>query len=166
MSMLYLIRHSYAENSTNIRDKDRALTAEGLNTVRSLGRHLMKTSFNPSVILCSTALRTRETAINLAEELEIKEKNIIFKDTIYNASVRELLRELNTIKKSNDTEEVGMIGHNPSITYLAEYLTGESIGNMAPSSLVTILFKNQSWSEISQGSGSLISYFHPSQLNV
>ncbi|MEM0939527.1 MAG: histidine phosphatase family protein [Bacteroidota bacterium] len=164
MSTLYLIRHSYAEHTINMQDKDRALTAEGINTVRSLGRHLMKTSFNPSVILCSTAQRTKETAINLIEELEITENNIVFKDTIYNASVRELLQELNALTK--DTKEVGMIGHNPSITYLAEYLTGESIGNMDPSGLVTILFKNQSWSEISQGSGSLMSYFHPSQLNV
>ena len=161
---LYLIRHSYAEHPGSKPDKDRVLTAEGLNTVRALGRYLRKSSFNPTLVLSSSAVRTRETAIHLAEEIEMKEQHITYKDSIYNASVRELLQEVNAVVGS--TKEVALIGHNPSITYFAEYLTGESIGNMDPSSLVTIRFDNLEWGEISQNSGSLQSHFHPKHLNV
>ena len=161
---LYLIRHSYDESGTGKPDFERSLTSEGLNTVRSLGRHLVKSSFNPSIILCSSAKRTVETAQNLIEEIEISEKNVHYKDVIYNASVRELFNEINGIQSG--TSEVALIGHNPTITYFAEYLTGESIGNMDPCGLVTISFDGKDWTEVSQGAGTLISYFHPNKLNV
>lgn len=162
--LLYLIRHSYAEGGTGKADFERSLTTEGLNTVRALGRHLIKSSFNPSLILCSSARRTRETAQNLIEEIEMSEKNVEFKDVIYNASVRELLVEVNGLQSG--VKEVGIIGHNPTITYFAEYLTGETIGNMDPSSMATIAFDGIGWSEVSQNSGNLLSYFHPRHLNV
>lgn len=162
--LLYLIRHSYAEGSSGKSDFDRPLTSEGSNTTRALGRYLIKSSFNPAIILCSTALRTRETALNLIEELEISDKNVVYKDDIYNASVRELLNEVNTIQ--GDMDQVAIIGHNPTITYFAEYLTNESIGNMDPGSMATISFEKINWSEVTQASGQLISYVHPKQLNV
>ena len=132
--------------------------------MRALGRHLLKSSFNPAVILCSSARRTKETAQNLIEEIEISDKNVEYKDVIYNASVRELLIEVNGIARGMN--EVAIIGHNPTVTYFAEYLTGETIGNMDPSSIVTITFKGINWSEISQGMGDLVSHFHPNHLNV
>ncbi len=162
---LYLIRHSYAESSSGGADFDRALTSEGLNMVRELGRHLRKSPFNPSKILCSTSRRTRETALNLIEELEMNEKSVEYKDVIYNASVRELLGEIS--EQSDEINEVALIGHNPTITYFAEYLTGETIGNMEPCSIVTISFVRKiKWEKISQASGQLSSYFHPKQSDV
>ena len=83
--LLYLIRHSYAEAGTGKPDFERTLTSEGLNTVRALGRHLSKSSFNPATILCSSSQRTTETAQNLVEEIEMSDKNIEYKDVIYNA---------------------------------------------------------------------------------
>ncbi len=161
---LYLIRHSYAESPGSKPDKDRELTAEGTNSIRSLGRYLLKSSFNPSIILCSSAQRTRDTAINLVEEIEMNEGTIQYIDSIYNASVRELLQVINELKST--IKEVALIGHNPSITYLAEYITGENIGNMDPSSMVTIDLEKQSWNKVSQNTGTLKNYFHPKNLNV
>lgn len=92
----------------------------------------------------------------------MSEKIIAFKEIIYNAAVRELLSLVNEMENSN--KEVAIIGHNPTITYFAEYVTGAGIGNMEPSSIVTISFESVKWNEISQGSGIFVSYFHPSQL--
>lgn len=157
---LYLIRHSYAEEPGNKSDIDRSLTLEGQSTVRALGRHLIKASFQPQVIYCSSANRTRETAINLVEELEMNEHVITYSDIIYNASVRELLSLLNQAEKA--TKEIAIIGHNPTITYFAEFLTGTGVGNMEPAGVVTVKFEKINWSEVSQGVGSFISYYHPS----
>ena len=88
---IYLIRHSYAEESHGKRDIDRKLTLEGQSTVRALGRHLINENFNPDIILCSSSVRTTETAVNLVEELGMNEGIIEYKEVIYNASVRELL---------------------------------------------------------------------------
>lgn len=161
---LYLLRHSYASSGANS-DFNRSLTTEGLNTIRELGRLLHeKVDFNPSSIICSTALRTRETCQNLIEELGLNEKSVCYEEVIYNASLREMLGVINQVKK--DIEELVLIGHNPTITYMAEFLTGDHVGNIDPCGIATIEFKQMNWSEISQNSGVLVSYFHPRQMNV
>ncbi|WP_425390830.1 SixA phosphatase family protein [Ekhidna sp.] len=156
---LYLIRHSYAEEPNGKRDIDRHLTHEGQSTVRALGRHLINQNFNPDIILCSSAIRTRETAVNLVEELEISEQIVDYKDIIYNASVRELLSTLNEV--SGDHKEVAIIGHNPTITFFGEYLSDAIIGNMEPAGVVTIKIEKLKWAEVSQGAGIFEGYYHP-----
>ena len=157
---LYLIRHSYAENPNDKPDFERSLTLEGQSNVRALGRYLINEKFDPDRILCSSSRRTTETAINLVEELEMNEQNISYHDKIYEASVRELLEIINDLDSSN--KSIALIGHNPTITFFGEYLTGASIGNMQPCSIVTIRLEKTSWSDISQGSGIFVSYYHPS----
>lgn len=156
---IYLIRHSYAEESNGKRDIDRSLTLEGQSTVRALGRHLINHDFNPDVILCSTAERTRETAVNLVEELGMNEGIIEYQEVIYNASVREILDVLNNV--SSKFKSIAIIGHNPTITFFGEYLSGSIIGNMEPAGVVTIKFDKLKWDEISQGTGIFVNYYHP-----
>ena len=161
---LYLIRHSYAEGISEKPDFDRSLTLEGQSTIRALGRYLIKQDFDPDIILCSSSLRTTESAINLVEELGMSDRIIEFKDVIYNASVRELLTTINEV--SNDHRSVVLIGHNPTITFFAEYITGAPIGNMDPSGLATISLEKLGWSEVSKGTGIFEGYYHPSHTNV
>lgn len=158
---LYLLRHSYAEEMHGKPDFERSLTMEGLSTIRALGRHLRTESFKPGRLMVSSARRTRETAINLVEELGLNEQSIQYLDELYNASIRELLVAVTNADEIHSS--LTLIGHNPAITYFAEYLTNESIGNMEPSSLVTIDFENVKWKEVSQNSGNFVSYFHPNQ---
>lgn len=155
---LYLLRHSYADPPGGGKDFDRGLTMEGLNSVRALGRKLGDQDFNPDLIISSNAVRAEDTAINLAEELGISEQVITYDEKIYDASVRELLEILNGFGES--AKSALMIGHNPAISFFGEYLTGNGFAGMEPCGLLTITF-DVSWSEISQGSGNFISYFHP-----
>ena len=161
---LYLIRHSYAEDPGVSRDFERPLTLVGQSTARALGRHLAKEDFEPHKVLCSPSIRTTETAQNLVEEWEVSETIIDFKEKIYNASVRELMLLINETEES--VLNVVIIGHNPSISYLGEYLCNEGIGGMEPCSVVTIRLEDVKWEEVSQGDGIFVSYFHPNELNV
>ena len=156
---IYLIRHSYAEELSDKKDIDRKLTLEGQSTVRALGRHLIKENFNPHTILCSTSVRTRETAINLVEELGMNEGVVQYMDVIYNASVRELLAVINGV--SDEHKSVAIIGHNPAITFFGEYLFASAIGNIDPAGVVTIKIEKLKWGEVSQGTGVFTSYYHP-----
>lgn len=158
---LYLIRHSYAETPGSKRDFERNLTLEGQSTARALGRHLSKEHFNPGKILCSPATRTTETAENVVEELGVSESIIDYSESIYNASVRELLTLITSLEESD--QEVALVGHNPAVSYFGEYLTNEGIGGMEPCSMVTIRLEDVKWNEVSQGDGIFVSYFHPNQ---
>ncbi len=160
---LYLIRHSYAETSNDKPDVDRKLTLEGQSKVRALGRYLIKREFNPDIIFSSSAVRTRETAIILVEELGINEHIIEFNDVIYTASVREILAIINGI--ADHHQSIALIGHNPVITFFGEYITSEPVNHMDPIGVVTITFKKRKWSKISQGTGIFEGYYHPDQVS-
>ena len=157
---LYLIRHSYAEEPNANKDFDRRLTQAGQTMVRSLGRYITDKKMNPDILLASPSVRTTETAIKLVEELVVSEQLISYEDVIYNASVRELLAVVNGISK--DHKEVMIIGHNPAITFFGEFLTGSVIGNMEPAGIVSIKFDFNSWEQVSQSTGILEYYYHPS----
>ena len=62
-------------------------------------------------------------------------------------------------------KHVMCISHNPVVSYVAEYLTKEEIGDMAPGSLVTIKFNIDSWKEVGEGNGELENYIYPEMLN-
>ena len=156
---LYLLRHSYAGSAGGIRDKDRALTMEGITATRILGDKLSEQNFNPQKILCSTAERASSTAINLMEELGLSEKMITYEEKLYEASVREALEIVNDCDPN--VRSLLIIGHNPTITFFGEYLTATGIGNMDPCGMVTIEFNDIKWKEVSQGSGNFVSYLHP-----
>ncbi len=156
---LYLLRHSYAEPMGDLPDFERSLTMEGLSAVRTLGRKLLSDNVNLQQIICSSAVRAYDTAMNLAEELEISEQTIQSEDKLYEASVRELLEVTNGLEFTSENSLI--VGHNPSISYFAELLTSSGIGNMEPCGLVTITFDAAGWEEIAQGVGKLLSYYHP-----
>ena len=56
------------------------------------------------------------------------------------------------------------VGHNPVITYLAESLTKEVIGDIPPGGIVAIKFPADQWKTIQPGSGELESYIRPEML--
>ncbi len=135
---------------------------EGLTAVRSLGRRLGEDDFNPEVIISSKAVRAEDTAINLTEELGISEQVITYDDKIYEASVRELLEVVNALE--DDVKSVLLIGHNPTVSFFGEYLTGSGFSGMEPCGLVTISLE-MAWREVSQGAGTFVSYYHPNHNN-
>lgn len=155
---LYLIRHSYAEDPQGKKDIERNLTMNGSAVARSLARSLLEKKIVIDQVYCSTANRARETALNIVEEMNLGEKLITFLDIIYDASVRELLGVINSIDPSIDNAVI--IGHNPAISFIGEYLTGESIGSLQPSAMVSITC-DSAWEEVSQGSCKWVDYFHP-----
>ena len=80
-------------------------------------------------------------------------------EELYEASVRTFLSEINTIEE--DKKCVIFVGHNPTITYLADYLTSAPMSNMDPGSAIVITFQKIAWSEVTQDSGSFVCYRSP-----
>lgn len=56
------------------------------------------------------------------------------------------------------------VGHNPTISYLAEYMSKAEIGDMTTAGIAIITFNIASWSEVSQGNGELLRYLTPREM--
>jgi phosphohistidine phosphatase len=127
-----------------------------------MGNYLFKEKAPIDVIISSTAERAKATAGLVVDGLKWDSKSITFSDELYEASTRTFF---NFIAALDDTHKhVLCISHNPVISYVAEYLTKEEIGDMAPGGLVIIKFSIPSWKEVGQGNGALESYIFPDML--
>lgn len=161
---LFLVRHAEAtESGAGQKDVDRAVTPTGYQDAPRIGRYLYLKECQPDVIISSDAVRAQTTAILLAEQLKYERHKIQYTEEIYKASVRSLLSLINDQK--NSYTQVLIVGHNPVLTYLAEYLTKEDIGPIAPCGVVHLMCDAESWTELSEGNVQLIDYMFPEKLN-
>lgn len=161
---LFLLRHAHAmDKGVGQKDIDRELDSIGLQNSTRMGINFSNKSLQFDIIICSPAARAHQTASLIAEQLKYETSRIHKNEEIYEASVRTLLQVVNRFK--DEWNNVLLVGHNPSITYLAEYLTGAEIGNMTTCGVCRIEFTAEKWEEISEGTGELINYEYPDLLN-
>ncbi len=159
MKNLFLIRHAHAEKfSESGRDFDRKLTSEGMKVASLLGKYLSNEGIKPDVVICSPSERTQMTAELVATQVQYSINDIQVVDSLYQASVREFIEYLSSL--SQRYLSVLVIGHNPAITYAADYLCEKEINGMIPGSVVHISFLQESWMELSnKASGEFVNYY-------
>ena len=157
---LYLIRHGEAEEAmSGQKDFERILTPLGQRNASRMGKLLSDYDVNPDLFLSSTAFRAKYTADLIAERIKIASSKIDYLDDLYNASVRSLFNFVCGLDVEYKT--VAIVGHNPVLMYLGEYLTKKAIGTLVPCGILQIGFDVDSWSEVSEGNGTLINYYVP-----
>lgn len=159
--LLFLLRHAESiEKQIRQQDKERDLSTTGVKEAMQIGSWLSKETVTFDFIFTSSAVRTTSTTQLIADILKFDPLKIAALDDLYDASVRTFFEFVTNI--DNDHGSVMCVGHNPVISYLAEYLTKAEIGSMATGGLVSIKFDTNSWKEISEGSGELVNYVYPS----
>lgn len=147
---LFLLRHGHAEHGFQIPDFDRSLSSTGVNQLTTLGMSLKKVGFYPNKIFCSPAKRTLQTAAIITEQLDYN-LPVEYTADIYEASVRTLLDIVTHVDDRH--ERILIIAHNPGISFLFDYLTADSFGDLSPGQLAQVVFENQRWQEVTKGSG-------------
>ena len=119
MASLYLLRHAKAAPaSPGMRDFDRPLDVQGVRDARLIGRALSEKGINPQTILCSSALRTRQTLEEIAPFIPFA-GGTHFSSLLYSADAQGYLQE---IKSNAHSGSLMVIGHNPSTEELASFL--------------------------------------------
>lgn len=158
---LFLVRHATAnEAERGKRDNERELSAKGYQDATRLGHHLNEQQQIVDLMLVSTAQRARSTAEILVEQMHYSGR-VDYSDELYQASVRSVLSLIN--QQTEAVDRLMIVGHNPTLTYLAEYLTGDPLSSMAPGGLFLLQILVP-WSEVSQQTATLETYLDPEQL--
>ncbi len=147
---LLLIRHSTAEDVTNssmVRDFDRELTSRGITESARVGKYLKDSGIAIDGIYCSPSLRTKTTASLIAEQLKFDTDNIVFSEALYGSGPRGYLALINGLENHHDT--VILVGHNPDISFFADYITSQDCGgSMEKATTIHLKFGELQWSEI------------------
>lgn len=161
---IILVRHAEAEASGYISDRARKLTTRGEQQAFSLGAFLKTKECSPNLVLCSPAIRTRQTLHGILESVYIPFRE--YPENLYNSSVNSLLEWIRGLEDRHSS--VMIVGHNPSIhmlsRHLAENLTVGKPGRFIsyPSGTVSA-FENSctSWKGVSCDNSKLIFIAEP-----
>lgn len=138
MHELILLRHAETVPAlAGDDDRDRALTDHGEREAEAAGRWLAAHGARPERLLCSPALRARQTAeLSLAALGE--DASLQLAEEIYDATPGELLALLD---QHGDAGTVLLVGHNPGIERLVALLVegrSDEFRGMPPGGLAVL----------------------------
>jgi phosphohistidine phosphatase len=160
---LFLLRHAQsADKQTGQNDKQRELTPKGIKESMLTGTYLLKNGVVFDAIISSSATRTVATTQIVSDAMRSDADKIRYEDELYDASMRTFLDFLTGLE--DHLEQVMCVGHNPTISYLAEFLSNSVFGEMATGGLAIIKFDISSWSKVAKGAGELVRYVYPAML--
>lgn len=161
MKSLCLARHARSGWKSGVaKDFERPLDPQGREDAALMARRLRDYAFWPELLVASPATRTRETATIFAQTLGCSAASIAFDEEIYTTDLVGLVTILRGLK--DDIVRALLVGHNPFITILAEWLSGERLHNIPPCGLVALEFPGLiSWRQIEPASGRLLFSDHP-----
>jgi phosphohistidine phosphatase len=166
---LFVLRHAKSSwDDPGLVDHDRPLAPRGRRAAKLLAAHLRSTGIHPEQVLCSTALRTRETlaAVDPGGEALIE-------PNLYSADEDELLLRLRRVPDT--TGSVMVIGHNPAVQMLVLALVGSQghrgsipglrqLEHKFPTAALATLKFSCEWSQLAPGSARLVAFVRPKDL--
>lgn len=119
-----------------------------------MGKALRKLDLLPARVLCSPAVRTRQTAELFLEKLRY-DGPVEFPEETYLAGAETLL---SLIRQQGETQPILLIGHNPGLEELVGILTAgrPTLTPLPTSAMVRIDFSIERWDELTEQSGQLI----------
>ncbi len=160
---LYIVRHAKAEDrATFMADHDRQLTPEGTIAAARMGRYLRGRDIKPDVLVSSTAPRAADTARLMAEQLGNNPATVRLESALFDGGPKAYLSVINALP--GEVQSAMIVGHNPDVSYLAEFLTHQSIGSLSKGAVVAITFGALDWDAVSGRTGSLVFQMTPKQL--
>lgn len=150
MKNLYLIRHAEAESPVTVNDIERQLTDNGKKAIVSTVNQLKDKYNKPDLILVSPAKRTQETAERVKETWECDTQSFKTEKFLYDSEDQAVFHYLQNL--DNQYETVAVIGHNPTLSMLVNFLTNENI-HLAPANICVIEFDVDTWDALSEHAG-------------
>ena len=152
MKTLYLLRHAKSSwKDETLLDIERPLNKRGRKAAETMGAFIRKKKIIPDLVLCSTAVRARQTTEIVLEVAKLS-PDIHFEDGIYEADPARLLELVRQIEKSK--KAVLLVGHNPGLEEFLEFLTGKK-ETMSTAALAKIVLRVTNWAGVNAQKGTL-----------
>lgn len=124
-------------------DFDRPLKKDRIDDAKNMGRYLRELGLKPDLVLCSPALRTRQTAELICDKLKYDFDEVSFDKRIYESTAEEVMQVVREVAAEVNTLVV--IGHNPSLTHFAAQYTDKLMFEMPTTGVAWLEFENSDW---------------------
>jgi len=154
MKTLYLVRHAKSSwKYPKLDDFERPLNKRGRKNAPFMGKVLKKLKVAPDLVISSPANRAATTTRIIAAAVNYPLENIRYSEAIYEFSENALIH---VVKQIDDTVNKAMVvGHNPAINGLANYIGDQPIGNIPTCGVFCVELDISSWTKTSEHCGQL-----------
>lgn len=154
MLRLILVRHAKA--AAGLADFDRPLAPRGQREARWVGETLRAEGWLPDLVLCSSALRTRQT-LALSE---------VAAPTVFEREIYDLMDEdfVDCVRRRGGAAaRLALVGHNSAINTTAQLLASEAVefGGYPPAAIAVLDFAIDDWSALARRTGALVAFRAP-----
>ena len=162
---LYVLRHAKSSwDDRDLVDHDRPLSNRGRRATAVMLDHFTAEGIKPDLVLCSSALRARQTLEGILAALG--EPAVSVERELYGACADDLLGRIARVPESSTS--VLLIGHNPGlqdlVVLVAERGDVDDIRTKFPTvALATLAFRG-TWSDLRPGRAHLSAYVTPKGL--
>lgn len=172
--LLYVLRHAKSSwKEPGLQDHERSLAPRGRKAAQALGRYLEQGGIRPSLVLCSSARRARETyeLVNPGGELEIE-------PALYGAGADEVIERVREVPES--THSAMVIGHNPALQLAVLWLVSmplkaqergrtesvelRSVREKFPTCALAAVRFSGPWRRLGPGRGELVGLVRPTDI--
>lgn len=166
---LLIFRHAKSGHPASVEDFDRPLCDEGNAAAPLVGSWIREHRLEPAAVLCSPALRTKETLACVLPFFRTAPK-IEYDRSLYLSEVPALLTK---IRKSPALSPLMIVGHNPSLHEMAVALlvrqqrgeakirAEELARKFPPAGLAVLEFKNTDWAGLKPATAQLAYFVRP-----
>ena len=162
MKEIYILRHAKSSwDNINLADFDRPLAKKGISDGNKLCSFLKNHNFNTTKVICSNAKRAKETFDLTADGFKFRINDAIYTDKLYFGNIEIIIEKIKETEETSDN--ILIVGHNPTLHLLIENLTDESILKFSTCNLAIISFKDK-WKNLSSHKCKLKSLLRPKEI--
>ncbi len=158
---LYLVRHAKSSDADpTLVDFDRPLNDRGFGDAPEMGKRLKKLNVLIDLIVASPSKRTTQTIELISKKINYAFNQIQWDSTIYRCTYGNLLESINSL--DNRIQSAMFVGHNPSITQVANYLQKDTTFEEVPTcGVVAIQFATSDWKTIGSKNADFLFFERP-----
>lgn len=147
MKTIYIVRHAKSSwDKIDLPDEKRPLMEKGKKRTKKAIRYLEEKLTTVNYIISSPAVRAYETAKILALGLKYPLEDIKIDPQLYHADGDSIFDQICDLPDRFNS--VMIVGHNPSLTDLANRLLITPIENLPTSGIVSISFDADNWKKV------------------
>ena len=110
MKSILISRHSFAEDSFSKPDFEREITKQGFKRIETQAKRLKENKVKVDLIICSSAKRTKQTALYYKELLSIDPEIVDYPWLYEEYPTYQLLNLIQS--QSNRHQTIMIVGHN------------------------------------------------------
>ena len=157
---LLLMRHGKSDWSEPLPDFERPITDRGKRGAQRIGVWLLGESLEPDHVVSSPAERALVTAQKAIKAMGRSAAGIVRERRVYDASLGQLLAVLAEVPAA--AGRVLLVGHNPGLEELLEYLSRQRLetpanGKLMPTATLARLEMPDDWQRLEAGCARLLS---------